>query len=416
MKNKKFLVVSSLFVIASLALAACGGGGDGGGDAGGSGDVAAIMEDPAGFVEISEGESVKIGLAMVLSGAPASLGLDTAFGAEVAVAQRDGEVLGFPIETIRGDDLCNAEGGVTVAQQFTADEDMTAVIGDNCSSACTPSAEIYSAAGVLQFSPSCTAPALTTGDAKQPFFLRTAHNDAIQGRVAAEFALNELGVTSAATIHDGSPYAEQLQQVFADNFVELGGTITSQQAINVGDTDFRALLADMATDGPELLFYPIFLPEGALLTNQARETAGMEDIVLMGADGLLTPDFVDSAGDDAEGVYMTGPSLNFGGDVYQTFLADYLEAAGTEPTAAFHAHAFDAVNIVLDAIEAVGVVDGGTLYIGRTALRDYVAATDGYEGITGTLTCDEFGDCADAVIQVNLIEGGEVFNPVYESR
>jgi branched-chain amino acid transport system substrate-binding protein len=80
--------------------------------------------------------------------------------------------------------------------------------------------------------------------------MRTAHNDNVQGRVMAEFAFNELGLTKAATIHDGSPYAEQLQQVFADTFVELGGEITAQEAVNVGDTDMRPVLTSIADRWP----------------------------------------------------------------------------------------------------------------------------------------------------------------------
>ena len=78
----------------------------------------------------------------------------------------------------------------------------------------------------------------------------------------AEFVYNELGLRSAATIHDGSPYAEQLQQVFADVFAELGGTITAQEAVNVGDTDMRPVLTSIATGAPDIIYYPIFIAEG----------------------------------------------------------------------------------------------------------------------------------------------------------
>ncbi len=104
-------------------------------------------------------------------------------------------------------------------------------------------------AGLVMISPSNTAPALTDpeGTWKAGYF-RTAHNDKFQGRVAAEFAYNELGARTAATIHDGSPYADQLQQVFVDTFTSLGGTITFQGAVNVGDTDMRTILTTVAAD------------------------------------------------------------------------------------------------------------------------------------------------------------------------
>jgi branched-chain amino acid transport system substrate-binding protein len=374
-------------------------------------------DDPAGVVVIDPGETVRIGMALGQS--PewlARLGMDSVYGAQIAAEQRSWEVLGFPVEAIIADSLCNAEGGMTTAQQFVSDPGIVAVIGNNCSSACAPSSEIYSANGYSQISPSCTAPTLTGADTHQEFFLRTAHNDNTQGRVAAEYAINEIGVSRAATIHDGSPWSDQIQQVFAETFEELGGTITSQQAINVGDTDFRALLLDIAADDPQLLFYPIFLPEGGLITAQIADVWSDDPFypIRMGADGMLTPDFVDAAGpENAEFMFLTGPDLDFGSDRYDQFLGDYENYAGTSPTAPFHAHAYDAMNMILDAIQDVGVVEGGTLYIGRQALRDRLFATRDFDGLTGNLTCNDLGDCADPRIAVNMIEGGNVFNPVY---
>ena len=113
-----------------------------------------------------------------------------------------------------------------------ADPSIVAVVGTSCSSAGVPAAQILSQAGILLVSPSNTAPSLTDPATHQPFYARTAHNDKVQGAAMAEFACTVLKVTSAATIHDGSPYAQQLQQVFADNFKsKCSGTITDQEAI-----------------------------------------------------------------------------------------------------------------------------------------------------------------------------------------
>jgi branched-chain amino acid transport system substrate-binding protein len=149
--------------------------------------------------------------------------------------------------------------------------------------------------------------------------------------------------------------------------------------------------------------------EGALITQQAREPPGHEDTVLGGADGILSPDWIEAAGDAAEGAVLSGPDLAFSGDFYEAeFLPAYTEISGEDaPISAFHAHAFDAYNMLADAIEAVAFEDGGTTYIPRTALRDAFFATEGFEGITGTLTCDENGDCADAKISVSEVQDGE---------
>ncbi len=303
---------------------------------------------------------------------------------------------------------CSPEGGQTAATKISSNEDVVAVVGHNCSSSCTPAAPIYDGAGLTMISPSCTAPSLTDPALHSASFLRTAHNDSIQGKIAAEFAYNVLGARSAATIHDGSPYAEQLQAVFADNFKQLGGTITAQEAVNVGDTDMRPLLTSIATGSPDLLYYPIFISEGGFITAQSAEVSGLENTILMGADGMQSPDFVDAAGSAGEGMYFTGPDLSFGNDLYQTFLAEYKKDYGTDPTAPFHAHAYDATNMILDAVEKVAVEDSdGTLYIPRQALRDALYATSGLDGITGTISCDENGDCADPQISVVQIQDGK---------
>ncbi len=226
----------------------------------------------------------------------------------------------------------------------------------------------------------------------------------------AQFVGEELGLTTAATIHDGSPYAEQLQQVFADTFSgEYGGSITSQEAVSVGDKDMSPVLTSVAADKPEFLYFPVFVAEGGLLAAQGRETAGLEDTAFGGADGMLTQDWIDAAGaDNAEGTYLSGPDLEFGGSFYQDeFIPAYEEAFG-DPTSVFHAHAYDATKMVIEAIRDVAIVDGDTLFIPRTALKDRMFETSDFEGITGSLTCDENGDCnPGATISVSVVEGGE---------
>ena len=131
----------------------------------------------------------------------------------------------------------------------------------------------------------------------------------------------------------------------------------------------------------------------------------------------MSPDFLSASGDAALGMYLSGPDLGFENQTYTDFLAAYDENYGGEPVAAFHAHSYDATNILLDAIiEVAQVSDDGTMLIGRQALRDAVAATSGFVGITGTLTCDENGDCADpriAVNEVQEVDGALDFVPIW---
>ncbi len=437
--QKRVIVIASLMLIVMMALAACGGSQPAATQAPAEPTKAPAQaeptkapaqaeptkapakaeqvesytcDDPLGCVEVAKDDPIVLASALVVSGPNASLGLDSQYGAEIALKFR-GDVLGHPLELEAEDGGCSAEGGQTAATKIVSNESVVAVVGHNCSSSCTPAAPIYNDAGYTMVSPSCTAPSLTAPDTHVPSFLRTAHNDSIQGKVAAEYAYNVLGARSAATIHDGSPYAEQLQAVFAKRFKELGGTITAQEAVNVGDTDMRPLLTSIATDSPDVLYYPIFIAEGGFITAQSAEVSGLENTILMGADGMQSPEFIQAAGPAGEGMYLTGPDLSFGNDLYQKFLAEYKKDYGTDPTAPFHAHAFDATNMILDAIEKVAVEDSdGTLYIPRQALRDALYATKDMDGITGTITCDENGDCADPKIGVVQIQNGK-FVPVW---
>jgi branched-chain amino acid transport system substrate-binding protein len=126
----------------------------------------------------------------------------------------------------------------------------------------------------------------------------------------------------------------------------------------------------------------------------------------MGADGLLVNAFVEIA--ESEGVYFSGPDQRYGtntngitGKTAEEVLATYNETFGEEPSAAFWAHSYDATTMLLDAINTVAVDDGsGNLTIDRQALRDQLNSVSGFEGLIGTLSCDEFGDCGATKITV----------------
>jgi branched-chain amino acid transport system substrate-binding protein len=377
-------------------------------------------------VEIASGAPIRIGTLLAISGDTASLGLDSQHGVELGADYLDetfdgtfGQIAGHDIEFQHEDDQCAAEGGQSGGRRLASDPTIVAVIGTSCSSSALGVAdEILGDAGIPLISPSNTSPALTDPATHNEFYLRTAHNDLIQGAAMAQFASEELGAQTAATIHDGSPYADGLQQVFCNVFeADYGGTCATQEAVQVGDTDFVPLLTRIAGDQPDLLYYPIFLPEGGLITQQARDVEGLADTALAGADGLATSDFVPSAGDAAEGVFLSGPSFGPFGDFYKDeFLPAYEEQFGEEPTAAFHAHSFDALNILAAAIEEVAVEgEGGATLIPRQGLLDRLYETSGYEGIIGAISCNENGDCLpETTMAVNEVTGGEIENPIFE--
>lgn len=356
-------------------------------------------DDPLGCVVVGPDDPVTLGYMLTVSGATAFLGEFSLGGIELALALRDNEVLGHEIELIGEDSGCNAEGGQVAAQRLAANPEVVGVIGSSCSSEAVAGLPIISEAGMLMISPSNTSPRLTTDDPEQngawlPGYFRTAHNDLFQGAVAAVFAYEVLGLRSLATIHDGSAYAESLQAVMAEVFAELGGEVVYQGAVNVGDTDMTAILTAVSAAGPDILYFPIFRPESSFIATQAATIPGLEDVVLMSADGSLEPEFVTDVGEAGLNMYFSGPYVVPTTDEYMAFQELWDEFVGG-PIGPFSEHAFDATNILLNAIEEVAVVlDDGTLVIGRQALRDAIAGVEGYVGLTGSLTCNEYGDCA----------------------
>lgn len=423
---KRLSLMLSLLVVASLVLVACGAPATEApateAPATEAPATAAPTEAPAmyectdalGCVTIAPGEPIHFAWIQAVSGPVAALGQTNVNGAQIAIDDKGGELLGHPIQFDGEDSLCNAEGGQAAGTKIASDPTVVAILGTTCSSEARAASPLVSDAGMVMMSSSNTNPDLTNPD--HPDFhagyYRTAHNDLFQGRIAAEYAFNELGLTKAATVHDGSPYADGLRKVFEAVFVELGGTITSSEAVNVGDTDFKPILTTIASGGPEIIYFPIFEPEGNLFASQKCEVSGLESVALMGADGLFTSGFAGTAGSCAVGMYMSSPYV--AGDAGAQFLEKYNATFGEDPASGFGPHSYDAMNIFFAAIEAVAVVGAdGTLYIPRQALRDAVSATAGFPGLTGSLTCDANGDCATgealAVYQISqaMVDGTE---------
>lgn len=362
------------------------------------------VTDPIGVVKVNKGQPITIAYWLVIAGPDASLGIDSRRGIEIAIDDKK-KVAGFSVKLIGEDSGCNAEGGVTAATKLAANKAIVAAIGSSCSSEARPGAPILWKAGIVTVSPSNTAPVLTAADRGPDYggYMRTAHNDSVQGKVAAEFAFKVLKVKKAATIHDGSPYAEGLANVFGDVFTRLAGAgaITAREAISPTDTDMRPVLTKIAATKPDLVYFPIFIAAGGFVVRQAKEVAGLANVKLMSADGTFSPDFRKAAGDAVVGVYNSSPDLTKLGPGYAKFLEKHQKKYGEKPLSAFHPHAYDAAVVIFAAIEKVGKKDAqGNLYIGRQALRDALFATKNFKGLTGTLTCNQFGDCADPKIAV----------------
>jgi branched-chain amino acid transport system substrate-binding protein len=413
MKNRKYLAMVALLGALMLVAAACGD--EDGGETGGGGGTSATggavdcASDEFGCVEIAAGDPIQLASLLSITGETAYLGTDSNNGVSLAIDYLDGtfdatpgQLLGHDVTLQQEDDGCSAEGGQAGATALAANPDIVAVIGTSCSSAALGVADtILGDKGILLISPSNTNPGLTSEEAHQPFYLRTAHNDKIQGAIVADFVFTELGIDSAATINDESPYADGLAAAFRDNFEALGGTITDVEQVSSTDTDLGPVFTNIAATDPGVVYGPNFDPVCSLSYTQGSDILA-KGTVQIGSDGCLATSFPETVGDPIKDYdyYASSPDVTAfqGGDFYKNeYSPAYTDQFG-KPTSVFNAHAFDASNILFDAIEAVAVDDGsGNLTISRTALKDAIFATSGYEGVTGTITCTPLGDCATDV-------------------
>ncbi|MGH9118007.1 MAG: branched-chain amino acid ABC transporter substrate-binding protein [Acidimicrobiales bacterium] len=358
-----------------------------------------------GAVDIGPDDPIVIASLQAISGDTASLGTDQVRAIEIAIADRGGELLGHQIELQSEDDGCRAEAGQTAANRIVSDPQIVGVIGSSCSGAAVPAMSTFVDEHLVMISGSNTSPGLTSdleGNAlenNQEGYFRIAHNDIIQGQAAAQFAFDELGATTAATVHDGDPYTEGLATAFGTSFTDLGGEVVLATAVDPDATDMRPVLTEIDAAAPDIVFFPIFQPAANFVIQQSKEFPGLADSnKMMGADGLLSDTFIVLP--ETEGMYFSGPAAPVGA-AYDDFVAKYEAEFGEAPIQSFHAHAYDATNILLDTIEEVAVEDDdGTLHIDRMALIEALYDVDGYEGLTGSLSCDEFGDCADPKIDV----------------
>jgi branched-chain amino acid transport system substrate-binding protein len=401
---KRFIRVGALGVAALLALGACSGG-------------AAAPSDELGVITVPAGDPIHIAYWGVLSGADSTLGEDSKRGVEIAIEDKGGKLLDHDISLTTEDGLCTPEGGATAAQKLAADTTLVGLIGSACSDETVGGIKAITDAGLTTISPSNTRPALTAEDRDATYagYARTAHSDAFQGKAVAEWAFNEMGAKTAATIHDGSAYAEALQQVFADEFAALGGEIVAQEAVSKGQTDMSPALTTIAAAQPDLLYSPIFIAEGGFVAAQTLETPGLEDVIRVGSDGMFSPDFVTAAGAAAENFYLSSPNFSAFQSGYAQFLEKHEAKYGESPLSAFHAHAYDGANILFNAIEKVAVKNtDGSLFIPKKALRDAIFATKDHQGLTGILSCSPTGDCGApliAVYQLTAREAGGEWPP-----
>lgn len=373
--------------------------------------------DAFGCAVVPSGDPILVGTALTLSGPDAAIGLDAQFGAQVALNLR-GQVLGHDVQLVNEDDACSADGGTSAAVALAQHESLVGVVGTTCSEAALPAADLLGERGILLVSPSNTSPVLAGPQSGRPFYARVARSAVATAVAAAQFACRELAAQSAATLHDGSSASSALEGAFVDAFEsECQGTVTARREVAPGE-DLGPVLGEITTsaDGspPELLFNALVSAQAPDAMQQASSTAGLEEIILVGVrdgpDGRSGPYPIDDVVTSLDGVYLSGVDRILSGDFYESiFLVEYAAvSASDQPLAASHAQAYDAVNLLLDAVEAVAVEEDGTLYVPRAALREALLGTSSYQGLSGELRCRPSGECATVSAVVWVLTQGKL--------
>jgi len=346
------------------------------------------------FACVKKEETIKIGIAGPMTGDQAKMGMDFRNAVTLAVEEwnNKGGVLGKKIELLIGDDQRDPKQAVAVANKFVTQK-VTGVIGHFNSSCSIPASDVYNRANIPMITPASTNPQLTEKGYYGVF--RVCGRDDQQGKVAAEFVTSQLKIKKIAIIHDKTTYGQGLADEFK-RFLGDMANVAYYGGIIQGDKDFKTVLSAIKNVKPELVYFGGIYPEGGLLARQAREI-GL-DAPFMSGDGVIDPKFIEIAGAEAaEGTYLTfSPDPN-NIPTAKIFIDKYKTRFGE--LGPYSIYAYDAINIMLKAIEATGTTDG-------KAIMDKLHSMQ-FSGALGTLKFDEKGDVTVAPYVVWITKGGK---------
>jgi branched-chain amino acid transport system substrate-binding protein len=339
---------------------------------------------------------IPIGVYAALSGSEAAFGQATVQGVRLAAEEinNGGGVLGKKIRLIVEDDAGRAEEAASVVTKLITRDNVIGVIGENSSNQSLAGAPICQAAKVPMISPSSTNPNVTK---KGDYIFRVCFTDPYQGKALATFVRNNLNLTTAAILKDNkNDYSVGLAEFFGKSFVPLGGKIIAEQSYAGGDTEFRPQLTAIKAANPQVVFIPGFYTDVGQIAIQARDLGIMGPMV--GGDGWDSPTVITIGGKAVDGCYYS--DHYFKGEprpAVQRFVGEIRKRYGRDPDANA-ALGYDALYIFANAARKAGSLD-------RKSIRDQIAATRNYQGVSGVITMGPDRDPIKPVAMIK-IEGG----------
>ncbi|MHA6759191.1 branched-chain amino acid ABC transporter substrate-binding protein [Streptacidiphilus sp. PAMC 29251] len=397
MRNRSLVIATTLAVTGALSLTACGSRGSS------SSNSAATT-------------TVTIGVDAPLTGSLTALGQGIKNSVDLAVktANSTKEVPGvtFKIESL--DDQAQPSSGQQNAAKLVADASVVGVVGPLNSSVAQSMQKVFDNANLVEVSPANTNPTLTQGPdwAKgtktRPFksYFRTATTDAIQGPFAAQYAYSTLAKKKVFLVDDQLTYGVGLVGTFETEFKTLGGAVAGQDHVTDGTKDFSALVSKIKASGADLVYYGGQYPEAGPLSGQLK-AAGV-NIPLIGGDGIFDPAYITAANGKADGDYATSVGAPVETlDSAKTFVANYDKGGYSAPYAAYGGYSYDSAWAIIEAVKSVAAANSGKLPANPRQAIETAMASVNFQGVTGTVSFDQYGDATNKQLTVYVVKGGK---------
>lgn len=341
------------------------------------------------------GDMIRVGEFASLTGQTASFGQSSHEGTQLAIEEINaaGGVLGKKLELITEDDQSKAGEPATVVRKLISRDRVVAILGEVASSRSLEAAPICQQAKIPMISPASTNPKVTeTGD----YIFRICFIDPFQGTVMAKFALAKGWKRLAVLTDVKQDYSVGLAQFFREYAQANGGSIVSEQSYSSGDKDFKAQLTAVKAASPDAIFMSGYYTEAGLVARQARQLGITAP--LLGGDGWDSPSLIEVAGEAMEGNYFSNHfSVEDESPAIQKFVTTYKAKYGRMPDA-MAALGYDSALILADAIRRAGTTD-------PQALRDAIAKTRDFAGITGRITLDERRNASKPAVILQVRKG-----------
>ena len=356
----------------------------------------------AAFAAVAHAQDpIKVGEYASLTGKEAGWGQTSHHGVVLAIEEINaaGGVLGRKLELIYEDNQSKPGESATAARKLISRDKVIALIGEIASGRTLEVAPIAQAARVPMIAPAATNPKVTQAG---NYVFRVCFIDDFQGTVMAKFAKDELKAKRVAILSSVSnAYSVSLSKIFGDTFTTGGGTVVTEKNYAEGDKDFHAQLTAVKAENVDAVFVPGYYTESALIIRQARDL-GLT-MPFFGGDGWEGEQLLEIGGMALNGCfYLTHFSTGNTAPAVVDFIARYKARWGGEVPGAYSALGYDTIQVLADAIKRAGTTDG-------PKLRDALAATKDFPGVTGRTTIDENRNASKPATIMAIRGGRAVF-------